>query len=137
MFSYRVYCIHTGLTKKLNHCITFTVFIDKEVSTFQALRAVSVKPPGLLRLLAMFAYTANGPGAEQDTDNCIMNSFTICILHQISLELCKSTTTLEDHVACTGDMRNIHEILVGKPERNTPLRKPRCRWKDNIKLNLK
>jgi hypothetical protein len=64
MFSYRVYFIHTGLTKKLNHCITFTVFIDKEVPTFQALRAVSVKSPRTSRLLAMFAYAANGPEAE-------------------------------------------------------------------------
>jgi hypothetical protein len=25
------------------------------------------------------------------------------------------------HVACTGEMRNAYNILVGKPERKTPL----------------
>jgi hypothetical protein len=26
---------------------------------------------------------------------------------------------------------------VGKPERNRPLGRPRCRWVDNIKMDLK
>jgi hypothetical protein len=42
-----------------------------------------------------------------------------------------------DQVACVGDMRNIYEILIGKPEENRPFRKPKHRWKDNIKLDLK
>jgi hypothetical protein len=29
------------------------------------------------------------------------------------------------------------QILVGKPEGNSPLGKPRCRWEDNIKMDLK
>ena len=28
-------------------------------------------------------------------------------------------------------------VLVGKPERKGPLGRPRHRWKDNIKMNLK
>jgi hypothetical protein len=32
---------------------------------------------------------------------------------------------------------NAYEGLVGKPERQTALRSPRHRWKDNIKLYLK
>jgi hypothetical protein len=27
--------------------------------------------------------------------------------------------------------------LVGKPEGNRPLRRPRCRWADNIKMDLR
>jgi hypothetical protein len=27
-------------------------------------------------------------------------------------------------------------VLVGKPEGKTPLGRPRCRWEDNIKMNL-
>jgi hypothetical protein len=27
--------------------------------------------------------------------------------------------------------------LVGKPEGKRPLRKPRCRWEDNIKIDLR
>jgi hypothetical protein len=29
------------------------------------------------------------------------------------------------HVACTGEMRNLYKILVGKPEGRRPLRRPR------------
>jgi hypothetical protein len=32
------------------------------------------------------------------------------------------------HVACMGEMRNAYNILVGKPERKIPLRRPRRRW---------
>jgi hypothetical protein len=28
-------------------------------------------------------------------------------------------------------------ILVGKPEGKRPLRRPRCRWVDNIKIDLR
>jgi hypothetical protein len=41
------------------------------------------------------------------------------------------------HVACMGVMRNAHKILVGKPEVKRPLRIPRRRWKDNIKIDLR
>jgi hypothetical protein len=30
----------------------------------------------------------------------------------------------------------IYRILVGKPEKKRPLGRPRCRWVDNIKLDL-
>jgi hypothetical protein len=32
---------------------------------------------------------------------------------------------------------NAYRILVGKPEEKTPLRKPTCRWVDNIKMYLR
>ena len=32
--------------------------------------------------------------------------------------------------------RNGTQVLVGKPERKTPLGRPRRRWKDNIKMDL-
>jgi hypothetical protein len=32
------------------------------------------------------------------------------------------------------EMRNIYNILVGKPEGKRPLRRPRCMWEDNIKM---
>jgi len=34
-------------------------------------------------------------------------------------------------------MRNSYEILVGKPEGKTPLGRPKRRWKDNIKMDLR
>jgi hypothetical protein len=30
----------------------------------------------------------------------------------------------------------LYRILVGKPEGKTPLARPRCRWEDNIKMEL-
>jgi hypothetical protein len=41
------------------------------------------------------------------------------------------------HVARMGDTRNAYRILVGKAERKRPLGRPRCRWVDNIKMDLK
>jgi hypothetical protein len=35
-----------------------------------------------------------------------------------------------------GDERNAYRILVGKPEGKRPLGRPRCRWEDNIKIDL-
>jgi len=40
------------------------------------------------------------------------------------------------HVARMGEKRSVYRVLVGKPERKGPLRSPRHRWKDNIKMNL-
>jgi hypothetical protein len=34
-------------------------------------------------------------------------------------------------------MRNAYRILVGNPERKRPLRRPRCRWEDNIKVYIR
>jgi hypothetical protein len=35
-----------------------------------------------------------------------------------------------------GDKRNSYRILVGKPEGNRPLGRPRRRWVDNIMMEL-
>jgi hypothetical protein len=35
-----------------------------------------------------------------------------------------------------GEERVGHRVLVGKPEGKRPLRRPRRRWKDNIKMDL-
>jgi hypothetical protein len=36
-----------------------------------------------------------------------------------------------------GETRNAYSILVGKPEGKRPLRRPRSRWVDNIKMDLR
>jgi len=33
--------------------------------------------------------------------------------------------------------RGVHRVLVGKPEGMRPLRRPRRRWEDNIKMALR
>ena len=40
------------------------------------------------------------------------------------------------HVARMEEGRGVHKILVGKPEEKRPLGRPRCRWGDNIKMDL-
>jgi hypothetical protein len=35
------------------------------------------------------------------------------------------------------EMRNAHESLVGKPEGKRPLGRPRRRWEDKIKMDLR
>jgi hypothetical protein len=41
------------------------------------------------------------------------------------------------HVARRGEKRNAYSILVGNPEGKRPLGRPRRRWVDNIKMDLK
>jgi hypothetical protein len=36
-----------------------------------------------------------------------------------------------------GEKRNAYRILVGKPEGRRPLGIPRCRWMNNIKMDLR
>jgi hypothetical protein len=41
------------------------------------------------------------------------------------------------HVARMGEKRNAYRILVGKPEGKRPLGRPRRRWMDNIKIDIR
>jgi hypothetical protein len=42
-----------------------------------------------------------------------------------------------EHVARMEEGRGIYRILVGRPEGKRPLVRPRCRWEDNIELDLR
>jgi hypothetical protein len=41
------------------------------------------------------------------------------------------------HVARMGEGRGVYRVLVGRPEGKRPLGRPRRRWEDNIKLDLR
>jgi hypothetical protein len=41
------------------------------------------------------------------------------------------------HVARMEEKRNAYKIFMGKPERKRPLGRPRSRWVDNIKIDLR
>jgi hypothetical protein len=47
------------------------------------------------------------------------------------------TSRWAGHVARVGEGRGVYRILVGKPEGKRPLGRPKRRWDDNIKLNLR
>jgi hypothetical protein len=36
-----------------------------------------------------------------------------------------------------GEGRGVYRILVGKPEGERPVGRPRCRWEDNIKMDIR
>jgi hypothetical protein len=40
------------------------------------------------------------------------------------------------HVACMGEERKVYKVLVEKPERKSPLGRLRCRWEDEIRMDL-
>jgi hypothetical protein len=41
------------------------------------------------------------------------------------------------HVARMGEGRGVYRVLVGKPEGKRPPGRPRRRWEDNIKMDLR
>ena len=41
------------------------------------------------------------------------------------------------HVARIKQYKSTHKILGGKPDGKRPLGRPKCRWEDNIKLDVR
>jgi hypothetical protein len=41
------------------------------------------------------------------------------------------------HVVRMGEGRGVYRVLIGKPEGTRPLGRPRRRWEDNIKMDLR
>jgi hypothetical protein len=41
------------------------------------------------------------------------------------------------HVACMEKERKVYRVLVGKPEGKRPLGRPRHRWEDGIRMDLR
>jgi hypothetical protein len=41
------------------------------------------------------------------------------------------------HLARMGEGRGVYRVLVGRPEGKRPLGRPRRRWEDNIKMDLR
>jgi hypothetical protein len=40
-------------------------------------------------------------------------------------------------VARTEERRSVYRVLVGRPEGKRPLRRPRSRWEENIKMDIR
>jgi hypothetical protein len=41
------------------------------------------------------------------------------------------------HVACMEEGRGVYRVLVSRPEGKRPLGRHRCRWEDNIKMDIR
>ena len=48
----------------------------------------------------------------------------------------KSRMRWVGHAARMGEMRGVYRVLVRQPEGRRPLGRPRCKWEDNIKMDL-
>jgi hypothetical protein len=44
---------------------------------------------------------------------------------------------MDGSCSTNGEKRNAYRLLVGKPEGKRPLRRPRSRWVDNIRMYLR
>jgi hypothetical protein len=49
----------------------------------------------------------------------------------------KEDETGGGHVARMEEMRNAYNIVVGRSEGKRPLRRPRRRWENNIRMDLR
>jgi hypothetical protein len=52
------------------------------------------------------------------------------------IRIIKARMSWVGHVTRMGEKRNAYRLLVGKPEGRRPLRRPRRRWLDNIRMDL-
>jgi hypothetical protein len=41
------------------------------------------------------------------------------------------------HVARKREREKVYKVLVGKPEEKRPLGRPRCRWEDGLRMDLR
>jgi hypothetical protein len=62
-----------------------------------------------------------------------MRSFIFYIIRQIKSRKMRWT----GHVARMGEERNAYRILMGKPEGKRSLGRPRRRWEDGIRMDLR
>jgi hypothetical protein len=68
-------------------------------------------------------------------ENSILN--LIFEIKYIIRQIKSRTMRWARHVARMGEGRNVCRILVGKPEGKRPLERPRRRWEDGIKMDLR
>jgi hypothetical protein len=69
-----------------------------------------------------------GRKGQEASVNCITNIIRVIRLRRMRWV---------GHVAHTGEMRSAHTILIGQSEWKRRLGKPRLRWEDNIRMDLK
>jgi hypothetical protein len=75
----------------------------------------------------------------ENGESCTTGSFTICTHHQILLGSsnkgeCGGQSMWHVH---RGEGRTVCGVLVGTPEGNKPLGRPRSRWEDGLKMDLR
>ncbi|KAJ4431865.1 hypothetical protein ANN_20471 [Periplaneta americana] len=61
----------------------------------------------------------------------------LCISPDIIRNIKSRRLRWAGHVTRMGEFRNAYRVLVGRPEGKRPLGRPRRRWEDNIKMDLR
>jgi hypothetical protein len=70
------------------------------------------------------------------TVNCVLYKKTVeypDIIRQVKLRRMRWA----GHVARMGEERKLYKVLVGKPKGKRPLARPRRRWEDGIRMDLR
>jgi hypothetical protein len=70
-------------------------------------------------------------------ENCIMMNFSLYSSPNIVRVIKSRRLRWVEHVAHMGEGRGVYRVLVGKPKGKRPLGRPRNKWEDNIKLDLR
>jgi hypothetical protein len=55
----------------------------------------------------------------------------------VSKNIKSRTMRWAGHVARMGEKRNVYRVLMGKPERKRPFGRPRCRWENGIRMDIR
>ncbi|KAJ4445820.1 hypothetical protein ANN_12505 [Periplaneta americana] len=82
-------------------------------------------------------------GAKRDEVTGKWRKFDNAELHALysSLDIIRNIKSRRlrwsGHVAHMGESRNAYRVLAGRPEKKRPLGRPRRRWEDNIKIDLR
>jgi hypothetical protein len=66
-----------------------------------------------------------------------MGNFVICTHPNIIRQIKSRRIRWAGHVARMGEGRKVYRVWVGKPEGKKPLVRPRRRWEDGIKTDLR
>jgi hypothetical protein len=66
-----------------------------------------------------------------------VRNFTIYTHRQILLDNKKRRMRWAGHVTRMGEGREAYRVLVGKSEGKRPLGRPRCRWEDRTRMDLR
>ena len=80
---------------------------------------------------------ANRDEITREWESNLMMSCMYCILHLTIRNLKSRRLRWAGHVAQMEQSRNAYRVLVGKPEEKRSLVRPRSRWEDNIKMDLR
>jgi hypothetical protein len=78
-----------------------------------------------------------GPRREEDGSWRKLHNDELHSLYSSPNIVRSRRTSWAGHVARMGKGRGVYRVLVGRPECKNPLGRPRRRWDDNIKLDLR